>query len=63
MNRKEITYWQNSNFWLDYINEYPGHVTKGYSLDELIENLKCIYQEIDEEKTPGLYKNMTLELA
>ena len=63
MNRKEITYWQESNFWLGYINDFPEYVTQGYTLDELIENLKDIYQDIINEKIPGLRKSMTLELA
>jgi len=63
MNRKEITYWQDCNFWLGYINDFPEYVTQGYSLDELIENLKDIYRDIINEKIPGLRKSMILELS
>ncbi|MFH1051601.1 MAG: type II toxin-antitoxin system HicB family antitoxin [bacterium] len=63
MNRKEITYWQDTNFWLGYINEYPEYVTQGSNIDELIENLKDIYHDILNEKIPGLRKSMTLELT
>jgi predicted RNase H-like HicB family nuclease len=60
MNKLKITYWQDGNFWLGYLNDYPEYVTQGTSLDDLIENLKGIYQDITNELIPG--KRMTIEL-
>jgi predicted RNase H-like HicB family nuclease len=63
MNKKKITYWQDGEFWLGYINDYPEYVTQGLSFDELIDNLKDIFHDITNEKIPGRRKSMQLELA
>jgi predicted RNase H-like HicB family nuclease len=63
MNKKTITYWQDGEYWLGYINEYPEYVTQGVSIEELIENLKDIFHDISNELIPGKRKSMELELA
>ncbi|OGU15911.1 MAG: hypothetical protein A2X61_01465 [Ignavibacteria bacterium GWB2_35_12] len=62
MNKKTITYWQDGDFWLGYINDYPEYVTQGLTLDELIENLKDIYHDLTNELIPGKRKSLELEL-
>jgi predicted RNase H-like HicB family nuclease len=52
MNNLKITYWQDGEFWLGYINEYPDYVTQGTSLDDLIEHLKDIYHDLSEDLVP-----------
>lgn len=39
---KKITYWQDGEFWLGYLNDYPDFVTQGESYEDLIEHLKNI---------------------
>ena len=63
MSKYKITYWQDGNYWLGYINEFPEYVTQGLSLDELIENLKDIYHDISNELIPGKRKTIELEFA
>ena len=63
MDNLKITYWQDGKFWLGYINDYPEYVTQGYDLDELIENIKDIYNDIKNELIPGKRKTMEIELA
>ena len=46
MNKTKITYWQDKEFWIGYINEYPEYLTQGLSLEELIENLNDIYNDV-----------------
>ena len=46
MNKKIITYWQDGDFWLGYINDYPEYVTQGMTLYELIENLNDIFHDL-----------------
>ncbi|MBM2816863.1 MAG: hypothetical protein HW421_3625 [Ignavibacteria bacterium] len=62
MNKTKITYWQDGKFNLGFINEYPEYVTQGMNLDEIIDNLKDIYSDIQSEKIPGMRKTMELEL-
>ena len=63
MDKKTITYWQDGKFWLGYLNDYPEYVTQGTDLDELIENLKDIYDDISNERIPGKRKSMELEIS
>jgi predicted RNase H-like HicB family nuclease len=63
MNKNKVTYWQDGNYWLGFINDYPEYVTQGLSLEELIENLKDIYQDISKELIPGKRKTIELELS
>jgi predicted RNase H-like HicB family nuclease len=62
MQKLQMTYWQDADFWLGYINEYPEYTTQGTSLDELVENLKDIYSDITNELIPGKRKTMELEI-
>jgi len=36
----QYTFWQDSDFFIGYINKYPNYQTQGYSKAELLENLK-----------------------
>ncbi len=63
MNKLLVTYWQDNEYWLGYLNDYPEYQTQGLSLEELVENLKDIYHDITNELIPGLRKSMELEIA
>ena len=40
----KYTYWQDGEMWLGYLEEYPDYMTQGENMEELLENLKDIYQ-------------------
>ncbi|GAB1371766.1 hypothetical protein MASR1M45_18280 [Candidatus Kapaibacterium sp.] len=61
MKKIKITYWQDNDFWLGYINDYPEYITQGLTLDELIENLKDISNDIQSGLIQG--KRMEMELV
>lgn len=63
MNKFTITYWQDGEYFLGYINEFPEYTTQGMVLEELIENLKDIYNDITNELIPGKRHTIDLELA
>ena len=48
----KFVYWQDGNFWLGYLQDYPDFMTQGETLEELQENLKDIYNEIIQENIP-----------
>lgn len=58
---KKITYWQDGEFWLGYLNDYPDFVTQGESYEDLIDHLKDIYQDIEAEIIPGKRKEIEVE--
>ncbi len=46
MRNVKYTFWQDGDFFLDYLNEYPDYWTQGYSKDELLENLKDLLADL-----------------
>lgn len=40
MKTLRYTFWQDGEFFLGFLNDYPDYETQGHSKEELIENLK-----------------------
>ncbi|HOC30354.1 MAG TPA: type II toxin-antitoxin system HicB family antitoxin [Treponemataceae bacterium] len=47
MKNLAYTWWKDEDFYLGYLNEYPEYETQGVSLEELQNNLREIYSDID----------------
>ena len=47
MRTLKYTFWQDGEFFLGYLNDYPDYVTQGYSKDELLENLKDLIKDFE----------------
>jgi hypothetical protein len=56
-------YWQEGDFWLGHIEDYPDYMTQGETLEELKENLKDIYRDLKSGKIPAIRKTGELEIA
>ena len=50
----KYTYWQDGEMWLGYLEEYPDYMTQGENVEELLENLKDIYQELISGAIPSV---------
>lgn len=48
----EYTFWQDGEFFLGHLNEYPDYETQAYSKDELIENLKDLLTDLESGEIP-----------
>ncbi|GAK57952.1 hypothetical protein U27_04924 [Candidatus Vecturithrix granuli] len=48
----KFVYWQDKDFWLGYLQDYPDFMTQGQTLEELRENLKDIFAEIVQGHIP-----------
>lgn len=59
----KFIYWQDENFYLGYLEDYPDYVTQGESFEDLKEHLKDIYKEISEGNIPNVRKAAELELS
>lgn len=59
----KYSYWQEGDFWLGYIEEYPDYLTQGESLEELKDNLKDIYRDLKSNKIPAVRKSGELEIV
>jgi len=52
MRTLEYTFWQDGEFFLGHLNEYPDYETQAYSKDELIENLKDLLVDLESNEVP-----------
>jgi len=56
-------YWKDGNEYLGYLEQYPVYMTQGATLDELIENLRDIFKELDSGEIPAIRKSGELEIV
>jgi len=42
----QYTFWQDGEFFIGYLNDYPDYQTQGYSKEELLGNLKDLLNDI-----------------
>ena len=59
----QYTFWQDGEFFIGYLNEYPEYQTQGYSKEELLENLKDLLRDIESGEIPFIRKVEEMEIA
>jgi len=63
MNKKKYVYWKDEDMWLGYLEEYPDYMTQGKTIEELEDNLKDIYNELNSGAIPCVRKIAELEVS
>jgi predicted RNase H-like HicB family nuclease len=63
MRTLKYTFWQDGEFFIGFLNDFPDYETQGYSKDELLENLKSLLADIESEEIPYIRKVEELALA
>jgi predicted RNase H-like HicB family nuclease len=63
MTNVKYVYWQDKDMWLGYLEEFPDYLTQGETRDELLENLKDIYEELTSGRIPGVRRVAELQIA
>ncbi|PYS46790.1 MAG: hypothetical protein DMF68_18080 [Acidobacteria bacterium] len=56
MRTLKYTFWQDGDFFIGYMNDYPDYQTQGYSKEELLENIKDLLSDIESGKVPFIRK-------
>lgn len=56
MKAVQYTFWQDGEFFIGYLIEYPDYETQGFSKEELIENLKSLLSDIETGEVPFIRK-------
>lgn len=56
MEAKKFIYYQEGDFWVGWLEEYPDYRTQGATLEELKENLKDIYEDLSTGQIPFVRK-------
>ncbi len=59
----KMMYWQDGDFWIGYVEEYPDYMSQGLSLDELKENLREIVMDLSSGAIPCARREAELVLA
>ena len=63
MRTLKYTFWQDGEFFLGYLNDYPDYRTQAHSKDELLENLKDLLADIESGDVPFIRKVEELAIA
>lgn len=53
MNGVRYVYWQDEQFWLGYLEDYPDYLTQGESIGDLQEHLRDLYADLAGGLIPG----------
>lgn len=59
----KYTFWQDGEFFIGYLNQYPDYQTQAYSKDELLENLKDVLADIESGEVPYIRKVEEMAVA
>ena len=62
MSNLKFVYWEEDSTWIGYLEDYPDYRTQGDSLEELTENLKDIFYELNSGNIPAVRKVAELQL-
>ena len=63
MKTAKFTFWQDGEFYLGFLNEYPDYQTQGKSKDELVHNLKDLLADLESGEIPFIRKVEDLVVA
>ena len=63
MSTLKFVYWQDGDFWLGYLQDWPDYMTQGETLDELKENLRDLYRDLTSGEIPGIRRVGELAVA
>jgi hypothetical protein len=63
MRNVKYTFWQDGEFFLGYLNEYPDYWSQGYSKNELMENLRDLLIDMESGEVPFVRKVEEMAVA
>ncbi len=57
------TYWQESDQWLGYLEQYPDYWTQGETLEDLKAHLRDLYEDLSNDRIPEARRVAELEVS
>lgn len=63
MRNVKYTFWQDGEYFIGFLNEFPDYETQAFSKEELLENLKSLLDDIESEEIPFIRKVEELAVA
>lgn len=61
--KAKFVYWQDTSFWVGYLSEFPDYMTQGETFNELKDNLRDLYKDLDSGVIPCVRRVDELEVA
>jgi hypothetical protein len=56
MSTIKFMYWQDGDWWLGHLQDYPDYQTQGETFEDLKEHLRDLYLDISSGQIPGIRK-------
>ena len=63
MKTASFTYWQDGDYFLGFLNDYPDYQTQGMSKEGLLNNLRSLLVDLQSGEIPYIRKVEKLVLA
>ena len=63
MRTLRYTYWQDQEYFLGYLNDYPEYETQALSKEELMHNLTSLLEDIESGEVPFVRKVKNMVVA
>ncbi|RPJ55860.1 MAG: type II toxin-antitoxin system HicB family antitoxin [Acidobacteria bacterium] len=63
MTTVRYVYWQDGEFWLGHLEEFPDYLTQALNLEELEENLRDLCGDLTSGEIPGVRRVGRLQVA
>ena len=63
MRTLKFTSWQDGDFFIGFLNDYPDYLTQGLSREELAESLRSLLVDIESNQIPYIRKVEELLVA
>ena len=63
MKGQRFVYWQDGEFWLGYLEEFPDYMTQGNSLEDLKEHLRDLHADLASGQIPAVRRVAELEVS
>jgi len=63
MRKIKFTSWQDGEFYLGFLNDYPNYLTQAMSREELTDNLKSLLVDLESDEIPYIRKVEELLVA
>ena len=63
MRTLKFTYWQDGDYYLGFLTDYPDYETQGKSKAELVSNLKDLLADLESGEVPYIRKVEDLVVA
>jgi len=63
MQTTRFIYWQETDMWLGYLEEFPDYMTQGETPEDLQDHLRDLYSDLTSGVIPNVRRMGELQIA